>query len=90
MNLTVKILDYIDIIFNIIFTIELVVKVVRNGLVIDEGSYLKDSWHVLDAIIVTLSLVDMLLSGADLGFIKILRLFRILRTLRFVSSNKNM
>lgn len=89
-NLTVKILDYIDIIFNIIFTFELVVKVIRNGLIVDEGSYLKDSWHVLDSVIVTLSLVDMLLSGANLGFIKILRLFRILRTLRFVSSNKNM
>lgn len=89
-NLTVQVLDYIDIVFNIIFTFELLVKVIRNGLIVDEGSYLKDSWHVLDSIIVTLSLVDMLLSGADLGFIKILRLFRILRTLRFVSSNKNM
>jgi len=56
----------------------------------DNGSYLRESWNVLDGFIVFTSLIDMSFQDSDLGFVKILRLLRILRPLRFISHNSSM
>ena len=53
----------------------------------DSGSYLRDSWNQLDFFIVITSLIDFFLRNVELPFIKILRLLRTLRPLRFVSHN---
>ncbi len=53
----------------------------------DNGSYLTDSWSQLDFFIVVTSFIDMVFSGVNLPFIKILRLLRTLRPLRFISHN---
>jgi len=63
------------------------VKSVALGLVLDKGSYLRESWNVLDFFIVCSSLVDLALTSIDLPVIKILRLLRTLRPLRFISHN---
>lgn len=89
-NMTTIILSRMDLGFNILFTIEMFVKVMRNGFIIDEGSYLRESWHMLDFFIVCSSWVDIAVEGIDLPFIKVLRLFRTLRPLRFISHNKSM
>ena len=39
--------------FTVIFTMELVIKVLAMGLLADKTCYLRDSWNVLDAIVVT-------------------------------------
>ena len=57
------------------------------GLVMDDGSYLRESWNVLDFFIVASSIIDMSLTGVNLPFIKVLRLLRTLRPLRFISHN---
>ncbi len=49
-----------------------------------------DSWSQLDFVIVVLSLVDMLAQGVNLSAVKVLRLLRTLRPLRFIQHNKNM
>jgi hypothetical protein len=77
----------IDLFFNFSFIIEMGVKLIAIGLVMDEGSYLRENWNQLDFFIVTSSIFDMSLQGRDLKFIKILRLLRILRPLRFISHN---
>ena len=81
---------YIDNIFNSLFTLECVMKVISVGFCFDEGSYLRDNWNRLDFIIVCSSLVDMSVASINLPFIKILRLLRTLRPLRFISHNINM
>lgn len=63
------------------------VKIIAVGLVMDENSYLTDSWNQLDFFIVTSSIADMALAGFDLPFIRILRMLRVLRPLRFISRN---
>lgn len=77
----------VDAFFNYAFMAELTVKVIAMGLVMDEGSYLLDSWNQLDFFIVASSIADMLLHGFELPFIRILRMLRVLRPLRFISRN---
>jgi hypothetical protein len=79
--------DIVDIIMNACFLLELVIKVLAMGLIMDEGSYLRESWNQLDAFIVATSILDMALVNVDLPVIKILRLLRTLRPLRVISHN---
>ena len=72
------------------FALEAAMKIVALGFMLDENSYLTESWSQLDFFIVITSLVDMIFANVDLPFIKILRLLRILRPLRFISHNLNM
>lgn len=75
---------------NIFFAVEMGFKVISLGFLFDNGSYLRDSWNVMDFIIVITSIIDMASESVNLPFIKILRLLRTLRPLRFVSHNPSM
>lgn len=80
----------LDLSFNIIFTLEAVFKIIAYGFVIDENSYLTDSWSKIDFFIVCASLIDLSFQNINLPAIKVLRLLRTLRPLRFISHNVNM
>lgn len=62
----------------------------KNGFFVAKNSYLRDSWSILDFIIVVSSLVDWSVQSIDLKILKVLRLLRTLRPLRFISQNQNM
>ena len=95
--ISVLIFDMCDVFFNIIFLIECVMKIIALGFVMDEGSYLRDNWNKIDLIIVLFSFFDFqglfqkyLTSsqgGNSLQWLKVLRLLRTLRPLRFISHN---
>ena len=74
-------LYYCDIIFTVVFTLELVSKLIGLGVT----AYVKDSFNVLDALIVLISLIDMVFS-----FIftendsMVMNAFRALRLLRMI------
>jgi hypothetical protein len=61
------------------FAIEMVTKIITMGFIMDNGSYLRESWNQLDFFIVLTSFFDLMMSGKSLGFIKVIRLLRILR-----------
>lgn len=82
--------EMLDLVFNIIFQIEFLIKSITMGLLIDKNSYLSDGWNKLDFVIVVASVNEMILSGNDIAVLKILRMLRILRPLRFISHNKNL
>lgn len=77
--------DIIDKIFNYAFILELLLKAIALGFVMDKGAYLDDTWNKLDAFIVTSSIIDMSLGSMDIPAIKVLRLLRTLRPLRVIS-----
>jgi hypothetical protein len=54
---------YTDYFFNFSFILEMGVKLIAIGLVMDEGSYLRENWNQLDFFIVTSSIFDMSLQG---------------------------
>ena len=80
-----NVLDIISYVINAIFIFEMIVKVISLGFVMDFNTYSRDSWNKLDFTIVSFSILDMIMSGSNLGFIKIVRMLRILRPLRFIS-----
>jgi hypothetical protein len=79
--------DMADMTFNYLFIIEMCFKLVALGIIMDDGSYLRDTWNQLDFFIVMASVVDMALAKYDIGFVKIMRALRVLRPLRMIAHN---
>ena len=81
-------LYYADIIITILFTIEMVIKIIALGFIGHDNAYLRSGWNRIDAAIVIISIMNLFLSG--LGFIKGFRALRALRPLRMVSRFESM
>ncbi|VDK63452.1 unnamed protein product [Onchocerca ochengi] len=81
------ILEQIEYLFIVVFTIECFLKVIALGFLFHPGAYLRNAWNILDFIIVVIGLVSTALSRMNIqGFdVKALRAFRVLRPLRLVS-----
>lgn len=61
------------------------IKVLSNGFFIGKESYLKSGWNIMDCFLVIISLTDVIVSLTARSSPKIfgiLRVFRLLRTLR--------
>lgn len=86
------ILGYIDYGMTAVFTIEMLLKMIAFGLVINrEFSYLRSGWNILDFFIVLSSLASLNPStGENLKVLKTLRILRVLRPLRMVSRNRGL
>ena len=83
---TADILDIIDTIFTVIFTLEMMIKLVALGLYFeDKDAYLKDAWNCMDGFIVIIGLVGKALVGYNLGWVRALRTLRVLSPLRVIS-----
>jgi hypothetical protein len=54
----VLIFDISDGIFNTIFLIEACIKLIALGFILEEGTYLRDNWNKIDAIIVICSFIE--------------------------------
>jgi hypothetical protein len=88
----IRILFYVDIVFTVVFLCELVVKVITYGFMCNgQKSYIRNSWNILDFFIVVFSVVSIAFQEqVDLGFIKALRMLRVLRPLRMISRNEGL
>ena len=80
----------LDFFFTAAFAVESLIKSISLGFVQDRGTYLRESWSKLDFFIVITSLIDAGFSNINIPAIKILRLLRTLRPLRFISHNSEM
>lgn len=56
-----QVLNYFDYFFTTIFTIELVLKIVSNGLILHEGSFCRSGANLLDLLVVGVSHVAFVL-----------------------------
>ncbi|XP_068600039.1 voltage-dependent R-type calcium channel subunit alpha-1E [Brachionichthys hirsutus] len=86
-----KVLRYFDYVFTGVFTFEMIIKMIDQGLILHDGSYFRDLWNVLDFIVVVGALVAFALSnvmgnnkGRDIKTIKSLRVLRVLRPLKTI------
>ena len=86
----VEISQELDYYFNYLFIVEMVLKIIALGFAMDEGSYLRDSWNGLDFFIVVTSIIDMILTNADIPALKVLRMLRMIRPLRVISHNRQL
>jgi hypothetical protein len=74
-----------DDIFQYLYTIEMVFKILSLGFILNKGSYLRDAWNILDFTIIASGYVGMFLSGSGAN-LSVLRSFRVIRPLRTISS----
>ncbi|XP_040216183.1 voltage-dependent R-type calcium channel subunit alpha-1E isoform X5 [Rana temporaria] len=86
-----KVLRYFDYVFTGVFTFEMVIKMIDQGLILHEGSYFRDLWNILDFVVVVGALIAFALAnvlgtnkGRDIKTIKSLRVLRVLRPLKTI------
>jgi len=59
-------------------------KIFGLGFVLSKGSYLRDSWNIMDFIIVTSGYLEYIMEGGGVD-LSVMRSFRVLRPLRTIS-----
>nr|XP_036215545.1 uncharacterized protein LOC106617992 isoform X1 [Bactrocera oleae] len=72
-------------VFTAIFTVEMLIKVVSTGMFYGTDAYFTSGWNIMDGSLVTISIIDLLMSLFSQSSSKIfgiLRVFRLLRSLR--------
>ena len=85
------VLSILDLIFTIVFTLELVLKNIAWGFMFNgKQSYIRNPWNIIDFIIVLFSLISLFATNVDLSIFKALRLLRVLRPLRMISKNEGL
>jgi voltage-gated sodium channel type XI alpha len=88
---TMAILNSLEIFFTAVFTMEVVFKVGAFGWLTYPMGYLRNSWNLLDLVVVVSSILSLALSNIEvLGSFRTLRLIRCLRPLRVISRNPGM
>lgn len=53
-----KTLNNLDYAFTLVFTIEMLLKVVDLGIILHPGSYLREFWNIMDAVVVICACVS--------------------------------
>ncbi|XP_071055556.1 voltage-dependent calcium channel type A subunit alpha-1 isoform X4 [Onthophagus taurus] len=85
-----KFLNNIDYAFTGVFAVEMLLKIVDLGVILHPGSYLREFWNIMDAVVVICALVSMGFeltgesAGSNLSTIKSLRVLRVLRPLKTI------
>ncbi|KAK6620728.1 hypothetical protein RUM43_011023 [Polyplax serrata] len=85
-----NILNYFDYAFTCVFTIEMILKILDLGLILHPGSYLREFWNIMDAVVVICAAVSFGFdisgssAGQNLSTIKSLRVLRVLRPLKTI------
>lgn len=76
-------LGSLDTVFLVLYSTEMVLKILGLGFIFNKGAYLRESWNILDFVIVLSAYLQLMVSsGANLS---VLRSFRVLRPLRTIS-----
>ncbi|XP_072181814.1 voltage-dependent L-type calcium channel subunit alpha-1D-like [Diadema setosum] len=85
-----NILNWFDYGFTTIFTIEILLKVVAYGLVLHKGAFCRNSFNLLDLLVVTVAYISIIFRGQKISAVKILRVLRVLRPLRAINRAKGL
>uniref|UniRef100_A0A674C2X0 Voltage-dependent L-type calcium channel subunit alpha n=1 Tax=Salmo trutta TaxID=8032 RepID=A0A674C2X0_SALTR len=80
-----QVLASADVVFTSVFTVEVVLKMTVYGAIMHPGSFCRNSFNILDLIVVTVSLLSMLMESSAISVVKILRVLRVLRPLRAIN-----
>ena len=71
---------------DVLFTLEMILKMLAYGIVTTRAAYLTKGWNILDFLIVGVSILNLVANGnAALKSLRALRTLRALRPLRMIS-----
>jgi voltage-dependent calcium channel L type alpha-1D len=81
-----KILSWFDLILTLLFSFEMIIKIIALGFLFGESAYLHSPWNVLDFIVVIISFLSTFSeNGTNLSSFRSLRALRALRPLRVIN-----
>ena len=91
---TNQLFEDLEHVFLLLYSIEMILKILGYGFIFGENAYLKDSWNILDFVIVMssyppyFSSAEAVGEGGDSGGLDLsgLRAFRVMRPLKTISS----
>jgi len=75
-------MDQTEALFTLMFSMEMIIKTIAQGLILDKNCYLRDYWNWLDSVVVVGSILAYLPNGANVSILRTFRLFKPLRSLR--------
>ncbi len=86
-------MNYTNYIFTAIFTVEMMIKIIASGFTFGSNTYLHNGWNVMDGFLVMISIIDIGImnfssitslaeSNTTSHILSMLKVFRLLRTLR--------
>ncbi|KAK8396140.1 hypothetical protein O3P69_005321 [Scylla paramamosain] len=84
------ILNYFDIFFTSVFTVEIFLKMVAYGFILHKGAFLRSAFNGLDLLVVAVSLISFSFKDGAISVVKILRVLRVLRPLRAINRAKGL
>ncbi|KAK7070822.1 hypothetical protein SK128_020836, partial [Halocaridina rubra] len=84
------ILNYFDIFFTSVFTVEICLKVTAYGFILHPGAFLRSAFNGLDLLVVAVSLISFSFKDGAISVVKILRVLRVLRPLRAINRAKGL
>ncbi|KAJ7339584.1 hypothetical protein OS493_005987 [Desmophyllum pertusum] len=93
-----KVLIYFDYVFTTVFAMEVFVKLVDYGAILHPGSYFRDAWNCIDALVVSCAIASLVMGHQDQSSIdpgskkavKVLRVLRVLRPLKAINKAKKL
>uniref|UniRef100_A0A672ITG2 Voltage-dependent L-type calcium channel subunit alpha n=1 Tax=Salarias fasciatus TaxID=181472 RepID=A0A672ITG2_SALFA len=85
-----QVLASADIVFTSVFTAEIVLKMTTYGAILHKGSFCRNSFNILDLLVVGVSLLSMGMESSAISVVKILRVLRVLRPLRAINRAKGL
>ncbi|KAK1934630.1 Sodium channel protein 1 brain [Phytophthora citrophthora] len=85
-----NIVNMSEIPFTSIFTAECLLKIMAMGFVRNKGAYLRESWNVLDFVVVISTLVAILPAVPNVSVIRTIRVLRPLRSLSMIPGMRSL
>ncbi|NWS77411.1 CAC1S protein, partial [Crotophaga sulcirostris] len=85
-----QVLGYFDIAFTSVFTVEIALKMTTYGAFLHKGSFCRNSFNILDLLVVAVSLISRGIESSAISVVKILRVLRVLRPLRAINRAKGL
>jgi len=90
-SLKLAVLSKIDYFMTSCFTLEMIMKIVTYGFLLNgSNSYLRSIWNVLDFVVVSAALISLNPGTTSLKSLRSLRTIRVLRPLRMVQRHKGL
>ena len=80
----------LDVFFTAAYCSEMTLKILALGLIMNEDSYLRNNWNVLDCVIVITGLISTFSDSQNFNGLRSLRVVRPLRTISKIKSLKYM
>jgi len=74
----------INLAITVIFAFEAGLKIFAFGFVMHKGAYLRDSWNILDFVVLIVSVVDVSMPNSNTAALQVFRALRALRPLRAI------